>query len=257
MIQGVLTPSDVLDGIARELAARVKAFEAAKDSRCVFAFCYYLLTRQLRRQLPASPVGDQIWIARLARAFADRYFAALDGGGGHPVPAGWQAVFATAHDRYTSVIEDVLFGMAAHIIGDLPHVLVEVGLEDEGGRSRVSDYHAMNDILGGAIEEIQDAVGLRYAPYIRWLDLTTKTQDEILTNYGIRLARAAAWYNAARLLDPASRGAAAEAVQKSVIVVVTELTRPPWWSARILLRALRVIVAWFRRWPTEPLPPAD
>src|SRR5690349_1705339 len=128
MREGVAAPADVLEEIAHQLADRVRAYEARKDSRCVFAFCYYLLTVQLRRQLPASPVDDAEWIARLARVFADRYLDALDGGRATAPPEAWKVVFATARDRYTSVIEDVIFGMAAHIIADLPHVLVEVGL---------------------------------------------------------------------------------------------------------------------------------
>ncbi len=200
-----------------------------------------------------SAITDPRWIAQLAEAFVHRYLEALDGVS--DVPPAWQKVFATGRNRYTSVLEDMVFGMSAHIIADLPHVLVTVGVTDEAGRSRVSDYHAMNDILGDAIGDIQTEVGRRYAPYLRWLDSLAGHPGELLTNYGIRLARAAAWYNAARLLDVRNRDAAAEAIQQSAIRIVEEVTRPPWWSARMLLRVLRVGVACLRRWPVEPVPP--
>lgn len=64
-----------------------------------------------------SAITDPRWIAQLAEAFVHRYLEAL--AGVSDVPPAWQKVFATGRNRYTSVLEDMVFGMSAHIIADL------------------------------------------------------------------------------------------------------------------------------------------
>lgn len=51
------------------------------------------------------------------RSVVHRYLEAL--AGVSDVPPAWQKVFATGRNRYTSVLEDMVFGMSAHIIADL------------------------------------------------------------------------------------------------------------------------------------------
>jgi len=228
-----------------ELRTRADAYEASRDSRCVFTRAYTLMTIRLARCLEDGRIVDPEWITRLAEAFAARYFAALDG---RSDSTAWQAVFATLANRRTSVVEDLVFAMTAHIVRDLPHALGDVDFLDSGPE-RIHDYHVVNEIMGEAVDEIQERMSERYAPSIRILDRMTKRYDEILTNYGVRLSRGMAWYNATRLADPASRSEAEKSIERSPQHFMNQVLRPPIWSLRIALRLLRVVVSYRRRWP--------
>jgi hypothetical protein len=250
MTADVRAAATTLEAIAVRLEHRTRDLERRRDSRCVFTYSYALLTRRLASKLPTSGVADPDWIVSLAEEFVSLYEVAVtawDDDG--EVPPGWRVVFETICTRRTSVIEDLALAMAAHIMRDLPHALVAVGLDAPDGTTHVSDFHAVNAILGDAIEEIQDQVSRRYAHYVRWLDRIGGGADEIATNYGIRLSRGMAWYNATRLLDAPSAAAAAASIERSPQIVVDEVMHSSVWIVRIALRVMRVTVSLFRRWP--------
>jgi hypothetical protein len=241
-----------LEALAARLDASVSELEDRKDSRCVFTHAYALMTRRLAAELPASDLDDADWVVEIAEAFAEKYFSALEqyDRGGEPPPA-WRAVFTTISSRRTSVLEDLTFGVYAHIVRDLPHTLRELGLADAAGRSRLRDHHTVTAIVGRAIDDVQAAVSERYGPYVRPLDRIGDRYDEILTNYGIRLSRGMAWYNAQRLDHPRSAASAAAAVEESTRVFVAQVMDPPLFSLRVFLRASRWLAALLRRWPAD------
>jgi hypothetical protein len=239
-----------LEALADRLAIRAHELEQKRDSRCVFTCAYVLMTRRIAADLPTSTVRDADWVIALAEDFAARYERALTAWDTKTdLPPGWQVVFATICSRRTSVVEDLIFAMASHIMRDLPHALVATGLEASDGGSHISDFHAVNAIMGNAVDEVQQEVSKRYGHYVRWLDQVGGGYDEILTNYGVRLSRGMAWYNAMRLSDPRSAAAAAKSIEDSPGVFVHEVINPPIWSLRVLLRLMRLIVALLRRWP--------
>jgi len=231
--------------VVNELRARADGYEANRDSRCVFTRAYAVMTIRLARCLEDGRIADPEWVTRLAEAFAARYFAALDSQSDSPA---WRAVFTTLAKRRTSVVEDLVFPMAGHIVRDLPHALGDVDFLDQGPQ-RIHDYHVVNTIMGEAVDEIQDRMSERYAPNIRLLDRMSERYDEILTNYGVRLSRGMAWYNAMRLADPASKSAAEASIERSPQEFMSQVMNPPIWSLRIVLWLLRRMVSYRRRWP--------
>lgn len=238
-----------LEALAARLEAQADAFAEQRDSRCVFAHAYALMTRRIADELPGSTLSDPEWVVDLAEVFGGRYFFALDAyERGGDVPPAWQVVFDTLATRRTSVLEDLMFGVYAHIVRDLPHALVDCGLSDGEGHSRVRDHHEVTAIVGRAIDDIQQAVATRYGPYVHLVDRIGRRYDEILTDYGIRLSRGMAWYNALRLADPASAAAAAASLERSTSIFVAQVVDPPIFSLRATLRALRWIAAHVRRW---------
>ena len=209
-----------------------------------------LITRQLAGALETAGFRDLEWITLLAKAFAEKYLAAI--GSAAPssgFPPAWAEVFDTIRNKRTTVLEDLLFPMTAHIVHDLPIALAEVGLNDGTNISRIHDFHQVNEVLAKNIQAIIDAVTQRYEPFFRWLDHLEEKQAQVLTDYGFRISRGMAWYNAERLLDPLSKPRAEAAINNSVVITVKEIRRPPLWSVRILLRALRWFASFFRRWP--------
>jgi hypothetical protein len=213
------------------------------------------LTAQLECDLDASACKDHAWITALAVAFSARYLSALDryDAADPSLEASWRMAFDKARRPSTSVFDNLVFGMTAHIVADLPHALVAVGLTEPSGRTRIADYHAVNDILGNAIDPISRHVGHRYAFPLFALERYANREGQVLTNFGIRMARAVAWYNAVRLEDPEVREIAAQSIQKSAVGIITQFANPPIWSVRMLLLLSRRVLSWFRRWPESPL----
>jgi Family of unknown function (DUF5995) len=248
---GNSAPSDRLAALAALLHSRVVDYELAHDSRAVFTCAYETITRELADGLRGAGFRDPDWVASLAEHFAGHYLQAIEAAGRQSIPAAWQIVFAAVRSKRTSVLEDLLFAMTAHIIHDLPLALLQVGLTDPAGGSRIGDFHRVNAVLAHHIQTIVDIVSRRYEPIFRWLDQLEARQIIIFTSYGFEVSRGMAWYNATRILDPASADAARASLSRSVQIIVDDVHHPPIWSVRIAFRFLRWLAALFRRWPTH------
>jgi uncharacterized protein DUF5995 len=241
-----------LEALAARLDERRIALEHARDSRCVFTCAYVLITRRLARGLPRAEYLDAEWIVELAEAFAALYLDALDASAaGSSAGEAWDAVFVAIDRRHSSVLEDLVFSMTAHIVHDLPAALEQVGREGTDG-SHVHDFHAVNRTMAEGIGEIETAIAKRYAPWVRHLDQLGRPYSRILSSYGIRMARGLAWYNADRLADPASHADARLSTARNVQELIDELLHPPAWTVRTALRLGRFVVGLFRRWPSDP-----
>jgi hypothetical protein len=241
--------------IAERLDAYRWDFEQKKDSRCVFTYAYVLITQRIARELPTAGYSKPRWIVELAEAFAQRYVQALEGSaaGGTVSPA-WDVVFQAMARKRSSVLEDLIFSMTVHIVHDLPLALVEVGMQDSDG-SHIHDFHAVNTAMGEEIDDIKRCIARRYAPYVAWLDQIGRREEDLLTNYGIRMSRGLGWYNATRILDPASKNDALESIERSPQALVAEILNPPIHALRTGLRVGRFLVGLLRRWPKRNLAP--
>lgn len=239
----------MLAGRLDEYAIR---YERMRDSRAVFTHTYGIITRTLAGKIADTGFDDVEWIVSLAEAFARHYLLALDAFDQNgDTPKAWAEVFSVLKLKTTSVLEDLVFAMTAHIVNDLPLALVDVGLVDSRQISHIHDFHRMNDVLGSNIKAIEDDILDRYEPAFKWLDHLGHGYDQILTNYGFRLSRGMAWYNAVRLLDPASSTEAKESIERSAVQLIENVRNPPVLSLRIAYRLLRYVAALFRRWPGE------
>ena len=242
---------DRLDIIHERLLDYRTRYDRARDSRAIFTHAYAQITILLANNLAVYEFHDPGWVVTLAEEFAGQYFVALDAADrGLPLSDAWKRVFEVLRNPRTSVLEDLVFSMTAHIVHDLPLALIEAKTSAADGRSRVYDYHRMNDLLGNNVEKITAAVSERYEPFISWLDHLGADFDEILTDYGFRVSRGVAWYNASRILDPASREHALRSIVKSTILFVDHVRRPRFWPLRWLFRAGRFLSSFFRRWPS-------
>jgi hypothetical protein len=236
-----------LGTLVEELRDRADALEAQRDGRCVFTRTYARMTLRLAMCVEDGRIDDPEWVTSLAEAFAARYFAALDGTAGSPA---WDEVFAAITNRRprTSVVEDLVFAMTVHIVRDLPYALGDVDFLAPGP-SRIHDFHAVNAIMGEALEEVQADIAHRYSPLLKVVDRLSKRYDEILTNYGVRLSRGMAWYNAMRLDDRASRAAAERSIEKSPVDFMQRVLSPERWLTGVVFRTMRVLASFGRRWP--------
>jgi hypothetical protein len=245
-------PRQALSGLAERLERRAHVFERARDPRCVFARCEARLIRRLADALPNAAYDDPEWVALLTLRFAEHYLRALhERAVGELETGAWAAVFEAGEHRESSVLEALVLGMTAHMVHDLPLALCDAGLTMPDGRSRIRDFNEMNEVLGSGIEDVYIELTQRYDPWLGTLDRMLEAYDAILTNQGLRIARATAWYNAQRLLDPASHLAARAAMERAPAITLHALQHPPLWSVRSALRGARWLSNATRRWPLQ------
>jgi hypothetical protein len=212
------------------------------------------------------------WVADLAETLAAQYFAAMDGIDDwlatrdaqvaaplrsddlpEEIPKPWRDVYAATAGGRSYVLEDVLFAMMAHISYDLPQALQRMP-QSTDGTSHIDDFHTMNSVLGDVIDLVQQEVGTRYSFGLLFLDRLLAREDEIMSSYGIRLARGMAWYNSERLRDPDSASAATRSITNSTAAFIQEVRAPADWRLRLALSIARPLVPTCRRWPIEEQP---
>ncbi|RSS75642.1 DUF5995 family protein [Streptomyces sp. WAC06614] len=275
MTDAFMLPAEKVTRVAGLLADRVRQYDAAQDRRAAFAYTYYRLTATLATGLEAGEPAfhDPSWVAELCETLASAYFSAMDsidawlaqrpGGSADEirpsdlpdsVPRPWRDVIAASSARRSYTLEDVLFSMMAHISYDLPETLRRMAASTDG-RSHIADFHRMNDVLGSCIDVVQDDLAARYIHGIGSLDRLFTRSDELLTNYGIRVARGLAWFNCDRLLDPDSTEEASKSIGRSTAALIAEIRRPGDWKLRAGLWILRRLIPERRHWPapTKPL----
>jgi hypothetical protein len=193
---------------------------------------------------------DPEWVALLAIQTTARYLNALQArDAGQPSRSVWASLFEAARQRQTSVREELVLGITTHLVHDLPQALAEVGLRTQTGETRLRDYHAMNDPLGLAVEDLERDLTHRYSAWLAPADRIGEAYASILSNEGLRVARACAWYNAERLVDEQLRTAAQAALRRWPLVTLAGLLHPPVWSARFAARQLRIMSTLARCWP--------
>ena len=165
------------------------------------------------------------------------------------VPEPWREVFAAISGGRSYVLEDALFSMMAHITYDLPVAMRRMAATSDVA-SHIADFHQMNDVLGLAIDFVQDDLASRYCWWLADLDRIVARNDELLSNYGIRVSRGMAWFNFSRLTDPAAAEDAERSIRTSTGAFIQQVREPDWWALRVATRAGRLLVPERRRWPS-------
>ncbi|MGH9870593.1 MAG: DUF5995 family protein [Candidatus Polarisedimenticolia bacterium] len=247
-----LGPLDSVDRVVWRLEQYRDWYDCSRDRRAIFTHAYLEMTRRFREAIGTDVFSDTGWVVSLDIAFADQFFAAMNAEAlDVSVPHGWRPTLYAMDAGLTSVMEDLSLPMIVHVVHDLPLALQAAGLSNACGESHIDDFHRANDVLQAAIPDIQRQVARRYNPMLAWLDRLGAGEDEILTNYGMRLGRAAAWYNAERYLDPVLGSLAKESVTRSTNLAVSQILRPALFSFRIGRKVLRLASRWTRRWPDD------
>ena len=255
------SPSERVAVVAGKFEVYRKQYEAERDRRAVCLLAFNMMYQELAWKLHDNDFDfdDPEWVGDLATEFADLLFSAFDGidmaveaNPENPdfgdIARPWVDVFKAINDPRSSVLEDLLCGLVAHIGHDLPLALSMVGLESNG-TSRVRDFHRLNDVLGSLTEVVQKAVTRRFNPFLNILDKLAGGTDEFVTNITMQVSRAVAWYTAARLLDPLSAADARGSMESVVEHTVEHLRRPKGLRHRMMMWTARLFLRGKRRWP--------
>jgi hypothetical protein len=203
----LLTTGASIRVVLERMDVLLERWEAARDPRAVFLRSYRVVTEAMEDAVGKGLFEDNDWMERLDVQFAQEYFDAVDASeSAGAFPDCWRMVFDLARKRDTTVLQDLLLGINAHIVHDLPLALVKVGFEPGERMRRRRDHERVNEILIGLIDRIQEEVAGRYSWALGILDRWVGTRDELLTRSGILSARSAAWTAAVALFDAPPEG---------------------------------------------------
>ena len=192
-------------------------FHNASDSRAVFLRAYHIITTNVSSAIDQqedfdNPIFfDPRWIRRLSGKFAALYFASLTTfSKGAQEERAWKTAHGMAVEKKSSVVQDLLLGINAHINYDLPVALYQNFLEHNDGPGFMSltkrkfDHDQVNNILIRSFDEISTVIPREYGGLIKTADFLLGSIDEILTRLGLRHYRERVWWDGISLLSAGS-----------------------------------------------------
>ena len=243
-----------LDAMRRTL----EFYHTVKDQRAVFLRLYYVMTLEVYaaicgcgRYENLQTFLDPDWIFRLSGRFATRYFASLDPD--HRSPA-WAVAHEAAQDPWSSVVENALLGINAHINRDLPMAIADnldpAELTDYPMlQRRKFDHDQVNKLLVAVLNGIQDTLAADYEPGIAVADRVMGGLDERMGAFALKHFREHVWWDALAYACAKAGPVDEEIVRAKLDAMACEYAadlkhpRWMWW----LERALNVVVRPFRR----------
>ena len=125
-------PSNIDDALDC-MRATLKEFHGEGDKRAIFLRLYYIMTLEVHAAI--NGIGDYQgqnvfldaqWVRALSGKFATLYFKALDTRGREPderVERAWKAADRRARSNGSTVVQNALLGINAHINYDLPRAI--------------------------------------------------------------------------------------------------------------------------------------
>jgi hypothetical protein len=188
----------------------LEAFYGANDNRAIFLRAYHVMTTQVNAAVHGGNVDfeapiffDPDWVDRLAGRFARLYFQSLQ----KPVCAAWAKAYEQARSGRSSVLQNMLLGINAHINFDLSLGIHEV-LQEEGDADdpelmarRKFDHDQMNNVLMRCNPKIQEVLAREFGGGARLFSGLFGRLDELLTVAGLRYYRDRVWCNTLGLLS--------------------------------------------------------
>ena len=229
-----------IEGIVARLGEIVDETKAENSALGYFAAVYRRVTLQVKFDIDDGLFDDSALMRRFVVIFANHYLTAYDKfrGGGTPVKA-WTLAFAAAQQWWPTVLQHLLLSMNAHINLDLG-----IAAARAAPRGRIGDlkggFDRINAVLADQVEEVLEALA-RISPLLGVLNKSLGRADELLINFRMEKARAAAW-RVAQQLAPLDRAAQARKIASLDEEVTTfgRRIRCPRFAGRWAMRMVRL-----------------
>jgi Family of unknown function (DUF5995) len=195
------TPVGTID----DVLAVQRAIDAALppgDGIACFNKLYLAVTTNVRAaEQQGGTFVDVPFLSALDVSFGNLYFAALAAlESGASVPRAWAPLFSARARTDVAPLQFALCGMNAHINRDLPVGLVstftKLGQMMARPSAQASDFDKVNDVLA-ATE--RDTAATYFTPLMKTLDRAFDGVEDVIANWSVREARAAAWVNGTAL----------------------------------------------------------
>lgn len=192
-------------------------FHRTSDFRAVFLRAYYITTRNISRAIDQqkdfnNPIFfEPDWIRKLSGKFASLYFASLNTfNKDRQEERAWKVAHGMAADKRSSVVQDLLLGINAHINYDLPVALYQNLVEHDDGPDIISlakrkfDHDQVNNILIRSFDDISITIPREYGGSMKAARVADLYIYESLTRLGLKHYRERVWWDGISLLSAES-----------------------------------------------------
>jgi len=251
---------EALDAMRKGL----RYFHETHDRRAIFLRLYYMMTLEVyaaihgcREYKDRRIFMDPAWIYRLSGRFSTLYFQSLTAPKGDRA---WHVAYAVAEQPGSSVVQNALLGINAHINFDLPRAIA-ANLDPadltnyEVMQRRKFDHDQVNNLLVRTVNPVQRVLAKNYEPGIAVVDRVLGGFDERACGWLLRTYREQVWWNALAF------AAAGEGPDQTIVRdkleweshhLAESLRHSRMWGAeRVVNRVTRPVLG--RRWAEIPL----
>ncbi len=183
-----------------DVLARMQEIEATlpvTDGVACFNRLYLAVTANVVAAEQSGVFASAAFLSALDVAFGNLYFDALSKleAGAEP-PRAWAPLFGARARSDIAPLQFALAGMNAHINRDLPVGLVQtfagLGATMVRPSAQSADYDKVNDVLATTETTVAQTF---FTPLMESLHRHFDGVDDIVANWSVREARAAAWTN--------------------------------------------------------------
>ena len=243
----------------------LRYFHETHDRRAIFLRLYYMMTLEVHAAINGcgdyedrQVFMDPAWVFRLSGKFSTLYFKSLEAPDSERA---WQLAYAVAERPGSSVVENALLGINAHINFDLPRAIAENLQDDDLSdfttvQRRKFDHDQVNNLLVRTLNPVQKILARDYEPGIAAADWLLGNLDEQVSAAALRQYRERVWWDAiayAAAPTDEDRAIVYNKLEWQSYRLAKRLSRSRWmWGAE---RALNYVVAPLRRkrWAATPI----
>jgi len=194
------TPVDAIG----DVLARMQEIDGAlppTDGIACFNKLYMTVTADVIEAETNGTFISNGFLTVLDVAFGNLYFSALRAlEAGAAIPRAWAPLFSARADQGIAPLQFAFAGMNAHINRDLPVGLVQaftkLGVDMERPSPQSQDFDRVNAVLSTTEAEMRDRY---FTPLMQELHRDFDGVDDVVANFSVKEARAAAWVNGAAL----------------------------------------------------------
>lgn len=181
-----------IDQVINDLDKIIQETKESKSRLGYFAALYRKVTIEVKKGINEGRFDDGERMEKLDVIFANRYLEAFHQYKNAENPSqAWKLAFDTTQHWRPTVLQHLLIGMNAHIYLDLGIAAAQC-VENRDISSLRGDFDKINQILASLLNEVQQDLA-KVWPLLKFFDLAVDDLDEILSRFGIELARGHAW----------------------------------------------------------------
>jgi hypothetical protein len=185
-----------IDTTIADMTNRFDSLVPSCHHSALFSLLYLRVTQRYKEYAETPGMFDSVaTVNREDAIFYDLYGSTFaEWRAGHPekVPPIWRLAYATADARQAFGTGDLLLGMAAHILRDLPFALWRIQLGER------ADHLAVNAMLRSVYTAVVDELAAKFDPLIQAADVLPGS--DVLVVDAIATWRDKAWTDAQRLI---------------------------------------------------------
>ena len=190
-----IPPATTIDAVIDSIDSIVDWSITAKSRLGYFAALYKRITAAVRVALHQGVFKNPVRMERFDVAFANRYFAALNGQfhpDEYPKPAySWQVTFDAASRREPIILQHMLGGVNAHIGLDLGIIAQSIAPHADLP-SLEEDFNRINAVLGSQVTGVVESIN-ELSPVLADLYAVLQDNEINLINETLKTFRDSAW----------------------------------------------------------------